>query len=96
MRDTALSDRNTNKRFHVVLIKPSKYDVDGYVIRWFRAVVVSNSLAVLNALTEDAARNQILGPDVDIVPHVFDETVTRIPVTHLWRSMHRLHGRCPV
>ena len=78
-----MSVATSNKRFHVVLIKPSKYDEEGYVIRWFRAVLVSNSLAVLNALTEDAARNQVLGPDVDIIPHVFDETVTRIPIRRL-------------
>jgi radical SAM superfamily enzyme YgiQ (UPF0313 family) len=59
-------------------------------------VVVSNSLAVLNALTEDAARNQILGPDVDIVPHVFDETVTRIPVEKIAKWARTSGDRCIV
>ena len=73
-------DAKGKKRFHVVLIKPSKYDDDGYVISWFRAILVSNSLATMNALTEQATLDQVLGPDVDIVTHFYDETVTRIPV----------------
>jgi len=78
-----MSRGKSNKRFHVILIKPSKYDEDGYVIRWARALLVSNSLAVLNALTEEAARSQVLGPDVDIITHLFDETNTRIPVKNI-------------
>ena len=37
----------TNKRFLLVLIKPSHYDNDGYVIRWWRGGLPSNSLACL-------------------------------------------------
>ncbi len=71
------------KRFHVILIKPSRYDDDGYVISWFRGVLVSNSMAVINALTEQAAREKVLGPDVEIITHFYDETVRRIPVKRL-------------
>ena len=34
------------RRFQLVLIKPSHYDDDGYVIQWLRAFVPSNTLAV--------------------------------------------------
>ena len=71
------------KRFHVVLIKPSKYDEDGYVISWFRGVLVSNSMAVMNALTEHAERTKVLGTDVEIITHYYDETVRRIQVKRL-------------
>ena len=71
------------KRFHVILIKPSKYDDEGYVIRWWRAVVTSNSLACMNALTEDVRDREGLGPGVDMVIHLFDETVQKIPVQKL-------------
>ena len=37
------------RRFQLVLIKPLHYDDDGYVIRWFRAFIPSNSLAVVSA-----------------------------------------------
>lgn len=91
-----MSAEKRKKRFHVVLIKPSKYDEDGYVIRWFRAMLVSNSLAVMNSLTEEAAQNQILGPDIEIVPHWFDETVKRIPVKRIAKRVHASGDRCIV
>ncbi len=31
------------KKFHIVLIKPSKYDDDGYVIRFWKGVLPSNT-----------------------------------------------------
>ncbi|MGA7927656.1 MAG: hypothetical protein WCA20_16905 [Candidatus Sulfotelmatobacter sp.] len=37
-----------SKRFSLVLIKPSHYDDDGYVIQWFRSAIPSNTLAILN------------------------------------------------
>ncbi len=82
-----MSRDNDKKRFHVVLIKPSRYDDDGYVIRWARAVLISNSLAAVNALTEDAMGQRILGPDVEIIPHWFDETVKRIPTKKLAKQI---------
>jgi hypothetical protein len=41
------------QRFSLVLIKPSHYDDDGYVIQWVRSAVPSNSLAVMNGLALD-------------------------------------------
>ena len=41
------------RRFQLVLIKPSHYDDDGYVIQWMRAFVPSNTLAVLYSLGGD-------------------------------------------
>lgn len=66
------------KRFCVVLIKPSHYDDDGYVIQWFRSAIPSNSLACLYGLTLECAQNEILGPDIDFDIHAFDETNTVI------------------
>ena len=54
------------RRFQLILIKPSHYDDDGYVIQWFRTVMPSNSLAALYGLAIDAAERQVLGPDVSI------------------------------
>jgi hypothetical protein len=31
------------RRFQLILIKPSHYDDDGYVIRWWRSTIPSNS-----------------------------------------------------
>ena len=51
----------------MVLIKPSHYDDDGYVIQWFRSAIPSNSLAALYGLMQDAADAEVLGPDTDII-----------------------------
>lgn len=65
-------------RFCLVLIKPSHYDDDGYVIQWLRSPVPANSLAVMYALAMDCARRQVLGGAVELEVHPFDETNTRI------------------
>ena len=66
------------RRFRLVLVKPSHYDDDGYVIQWLRSPIPANSLACLYGLAAEARANQVLGPDVelDIVP--IDETNTRV------------------
>ena len=72
-----------NRQFHVVLIKPSHYHDDGYVIRWWRGLVPSNTLAVLHGVALDCAQLQALGPDVDIEIDVIDETNTRVDILKL-------------
>ena len=69
---------SVRRRFRVVLIKPSHYDDDGYVIQWARSIMPSNSLAALYGLARDAADRQVLGPDVDIDIIPIDETNTRV------------------
>ena len=46
------------KRFLIVLIKPSHYDDDGYVIQWFRSPIPSNSLASVYSLIDDSRRRK--------------------------------------
>jgi radical SAM superfamily enzyme YgiQ (UPF0313 family) len=70
----------------VVLIKPSKYDDEGYVIRHFRGVLPSNTLACLASLTEDLKRRSALGNNLAIRIRIFDDTVQRIPVDRIIRS----------
>jgi len=71
------------RRFQLVLIKPSHYDDDGYVIRWWRAMIPSNSLAAVYGIAADCAERQVLGPDVTIDIELIDETNTRIDVPTL-------------
>lgn len=82
------SARTTGKTLRVVLVKPSKYDDEGYVIRHFRGVLPSNTLACLASLTRDVAGRRLLG-DIDIEVELFDDTVEKIPVRRIIRS-HRL------
>src|ERR1700741_995113 len=65
-------------RFSLILIKPSHYDDDGYVIQWMRSAIPSNTLAVLYGLASDCASRKVLGEDVEIDIVALDETNTRI------------------
>src|SRR5580765_4591660 len=67
----------SRERFALVLIKPSHYDEDGYVIQWFRSAIPSNSLACLYGLARESAAEKIFG-DVELEIHAFDETNTVI------------------
>ncbi len=73
----AISDQ-PRRKFCLMLVKPSHYDDDGYVIQWTRSPIPSNSLASLFGLAKDCAERRVLGDDVDIEIHAFDETNTRI------------------
>ena len=54
------------RAFRIVLVKPSHYDDDGYVIQWRRSTIPSNSLASVHGLLTECAAERVLGPDVDI------------------------------
>ncbi len=66
--------RAARKRFRIVLIKPSHYDDDGYVIRWYRSPMPANSLASVYGLIDDCAQRRIFGPDIGIEIAAIDET----------------------
>jgi radical SAM superfamily enzyme YgiQ (UPF0313 family) len=69
-----------NGRFKVVLIKPSHYDDDGYVIQWRLSTIPSNSLASVYGLLAACAEERALGPDVEIEIEACDECNTVIDV----------------
>ena len=78
MEATVAATRGARQRFCLLLVKPSHYDDNGYVIQWMRSPIPSNSLASLFGLAKDCAERKILGEDVDIEIHAFDETNSRI------------------
>jgi len=80
------------RRFQLILIKPSHYDDDGYVIQWFRSIMPSNSLAALYGLAMDAAERRVLGPDVSIDVTPIDETNTRIKPNRIIAHISRNGG----
>src|SRR5258708_22035492 len=75
--------------FQLVLIKPSHYDDDGYVIRWWRALIPSNSLAALYSIAADCAERQVLGPDVAIDIEAIDDTTTSVGICRLVARLRR-------
>ena len=74
---------------HVVLLKPSKYDDDGYVLRHWRGVLPSNTLACLYALTEDVKRRRALREDLEVTVELLDEAVHKLNVPKIIRRSRR-------
>ena len=79
-------------RFLIVLIKPSHYDDDGYVIQWFRSPIPSNSLASVYGLIDDSRARKIPGNDVDIEIEVIDETNTVVRFDKLISRLKAAEG----
>ena len=64
--------------FDVFLVKPARYDDEGYPVQWWRSIIPSNSLASVSALARDAKARNILGAGVEIVLHAIDETNAKV------------------
>jgi radical SAM superfamily enzyme YgiQ (UPF0313 family) len=79
------------RRFQLILVKPSHYDDDGYVIRWWRAMIPSNTLAALYGIAVDCAEREVLGADVALDIEAIDETNTRVDIPGLIARFQR-HG----
>jgi radical SAM superfamily enzyme YgiQ (UPF0313 family) len=73
--------------FPVILIKPSHYDDDGYVIRWRKSVIPSNSLAAVYGLVMDCADRDVL--DIPIVCDAIDETNTKVDLDDIIARIQR-------
>jgi radical SAM superfamily enzyme YgiQ (UPF0313 family) len=71
-------------RVNLFLIKPSFYDDEGYVVRYFRGVLPSNTLACLAGLTETAKTSERLA-GVDLRVHLIDEAVSKVNVSRIAR-----------
>ncbi|WP_417690022.1 B12-binding domain-containing radical SAM protein [Roseibium sp.] len=79
--------------FHFVMIKPTHYDDDGYPIQWLRSAIPSNTLACLNGLAEAARGRAVLGTDVAIHLHTFDETNTRVKPDKIISMIRKSGGK---
>lgn len=79
------------RRLVIYLIKPSKYDDDGYVIRYWRGVLPSNTLSCLNGLTQDVRERGVLGRHLRWRIELIDETVQRVDLRAIARQ-HRRRG----
>jgi radical SAM superfamily enzyme YgiQ (UPF0313 family) len=83
-----MTETNLPRVLSVFLVKPSKYDDDGYVVRHFRGVLPSNTLSCLHGLTEEVKRRGILG-EVDIRVQLVDEAVAKVPLREIVRANRR-------
>src|SRR5664279_4597127 len=80
------------RNFQLVLIKPSHYDTEGYVIQWIRSSIPANSLAAVYAFAQDAAGRHALGSDVAIDISAMDETNTRVNIKDIIAQFKRHDG----
>jgi hypothetical protein len=92
MKTKSRAGATPRRRFELVLIKPSHYDDDGYVIQWLRSIIPSNTLAVLRGLAMDCAERFVLGADVEIVITALDETNTIIRPRQIVRRIKKAGG----
>lgn len=83
----------SGRDFHFVMIKPTHYDDDGYPIQWLRSAIPSNTLASLNGLAEAARNRQVLGKDVRIHLHTYDETNKRVRPEKIARDIRKAGGK---
>lgn len=76
------------KQLTVILIRPSKYDDEGYIVQHFRGTQPSNTLSCLYSLTEDAIQQDRFA-GVKIKVEALDEIVTRVDPKQLGRKFNR-------
>lgn len=88
--DTEVRMPSPYRRLVVILVRPSKYDDEGYVVRHWRGTIPSNTLSCLTSLTEDVIASGDLG-GLEVHLERVDETVARVDPRALGRR-HRRDG----
>ncbi len=76
------------RRLVVLLIRPSRYDDDGYVVRHWRGTLPSNTLSCLYSLTEEAVRSGAFD-GIEVQIEAIDEIVSRVDPAQLGRRFRR-------
>src|SRR5688572_18265785 len=92
-RAMAVSAGRESSVFHLILIKPTHYDDDGYPLQWFRSTIPSNALACMNGIAEDCREREVLGEGVDIRIFAVDETNWQVRPEKLIKTIRRDGGR---
>ena len=92
LKRDAMASKSPTRRFQLILIKPSHYDRDGYVVQWLRSTMPSNSLAAVYSLAQGAAERGLLGPDMALDVTAIDETNTRVRPREIARRIAKNGG----
>lgn len=77
---------NNVKSLKIAIIRPSNYDDDGYIIRYWRGVFPSNTLACLSSLTQNFADRWKRDLDINISVELYDEIIDKLPFKRLARE----------
>ena len=73
----------------LLLVQPSHYDTEGYVIQWWRTFTPGHVLMVVNGIIADAHQRRVLGDGVRIERRVIDEPTTPV---HAAKQLRWLRG----
>ncbi|QUD90095.1 B12-binding domain-containing radical SAM protein [Phenylobacterium montanum] len=79
----------------IYLIKPTRYDDDGYPVQWWRSIIPANSLACVTALTQDSLDRGVLG-DTPARLIVIDEINTIVRPDRIVREIRESGGKAVV
>lgn len=82
--------------FHLILIKPTHYDDEGYPLQWRYSTIPSNALACVNGIALDCRDRKVLGDNVEIRIFTMDETNTRVKPKRLIDMIGRDGGRAMI
>jgi uncharacterized radical SAM superfamily protein len=75
--------------FDVHLIKPTRYDDEGYPLQWWRSTIPSNSLACVAGLVREAIARGALGEGVEPRVHIVDEIHSKVDPERLVAEFRR-------
>lgn len=84
------------RRLKVIYVRPATYDDDGYVLRFWRGLVPSNTLCCLDSLTRAVAESCELGDGVEVTVDTYDDTMERVPIKRIARMNRRPDTRVVV
>ncbi len=77
------------KHLRIYYVRPSTYDDEGHVVRYWRGILPSNTLCCLKSLTCDVACSAELGQDVEVSVEIYDDAVQQIPKKRIMRQHRR-------
>lgn len=79
----------------IYLVRPSRYDDDGHVVRHYKGVIPSNTLSTLHGLSLHLNETRALGAAwIESVP--VDEAVEKVPFGRIFRQARRAGTRVVV
>src|ERR1700683_576261 len=74
---------NELNALNLYLIKPTRYDDDGYPVQWWRSLIPSNSLAAVAGLVRDALERGVLKDAGDVRLTNVDEVNTKVDISRI-------------
>lgn len=80
-------------RFTIYLIKPTRYDDEGYPLQWRRSMVPSNSLGCLDGIVWDALERGVFAPDIGVEVVTIDEIHTHVDPAAILRHIAARGGK---